>query len=172
MPEDATDATHRQFMEMLDAHGPSLMAMLRRLCRSRHDAEDVFQDAAARVWRSFGSRPRLRNPCGWVMTIGYRAYLDAREKKGRQEHLRDPADASDPPDEKTMPAEQRAEQAEACGLVNAAIAELSEPIREVVICHYVGGLSLSETAAAMNLSQGTVKSRLNAALAKLRSVLE
>lgn len=166
MPDDAT---HRQFMELLDAHGPSLMAMLRRLCGSRHDADDVFQDTAVRIWRGFGSRPWLRNPRGWVMTIGYRAYLEAREKKGRRE---EPRDGPDPPDEKGRPAEQAAEHAEDCGRLNGAIAELSEPIREVVVCHYVGGLTLRETAAAMNLSQGTVKSRLSAALVKLRSVME
>jgi DNA-directed RNA polymerase specialized sigma24 family protein len=38
--------------------------------------------------------------------------------------------------------------------------------------HYTGRLSLSETAAAMGLSVGTVKSRLNAALGKLRGLLE
>jgi len=157
---------HRQFMEMLDAHGPALMAMLRRLCRGRHDAEDVFQDTAARIWRGFASRPRLRNPRGWVMTIGYRAYLDARERtRGHEELL-------DPPDEKHRPSEQAAEHSEACRNVNAAIAELSDPIREVVVCHYLGGLTLSQTATAMKISQGTVKSRLNAALSKLRSVLE
>jgi DNA-directed RNA polymerase specialized sigma24 family protein len=34
---------HREFMELLDAHGAAAMAMLRRLCGSRHDADDVFQ---------------------------------------------------------------------------------------------------------------------------------
>jgi DNA-directed RNA polymerase specialized sigma24 family protein len=42
----------------------------------------------------------------------------------------------------------------------------------VVVLHYVGGLSLSQTAATMEISEGTVKSRLNAALKKLRGVLE
>ncbi|MDB5289603.1 MAG: polymerase subunit sigma [Phycisphaerales bacterium] len=163
MPDSAM---HRQFMEMLDAHGPALMAMLRRLCGSRHDAEDIFQDTAIRIWRGFASRPRLRNPRGWIMTIGYRAFLDARERKRGHEDLQDP------PDDRNRPAEQAAEHSEACGKVNAAIAELSEPIREVVVCHYLGGLTLSQTASAMKLSQGTVKSRLSAALSKLRSVLE
>jgi RNA polymerase sigma-70 factor (ECF subfamily) len=153
-------------MEMLDAHGPALMAMLRRLCRSRHDAEDVFQETAVRIWRGFATRPRLRNPRGWVMTIGYRAYLDAREQKRGHEDLHDP------PDQRDRPSEQAAEHAEACRNVKSAISELSDPIREVVVCHYFGGLTLSQTASAMKISQGTVKSRLSAALDKLRSVLE
>jgi RNA polymerase sigma factor (sigma-70 family) len=56
--------------------------------------------------------------------------------------------------------------------VQAAIAGLSESVREVVILHYVSDLSLSQTAEAMGISKGTVKSRLNAALNRLRSVLE
>ncbi len=157
---------HRQFMEMLDAHGPALMTMLRRLCRSGHDAEDVFQDTAVRIWRGFGSRPRLRNPRGWIMTIGYRAYVDSRVERRVHEELQDP------PDERHRASEQAVEHSEACRNVSAAIAELSDPIREVVVCHYLGGLTLSETASAMKISQGTAKSRLNAALSKLRSVLE
>ena len=39
-------------MELLDAHGAAVLAMLRQLCGSRHDADDVFQETAARVWRS------------------------------------------------------------------------------------------------------------------------
>ena len=163
MPDSAQ---HRQFMEMLDAHGPALMGMLRRLCGGRYDAEDVFQDTAVRIWRGFGGRPRLRNPRGWIMTIGYRAYLDARARTRGHEELRDA------PDRGARPAEEAVEHSEACRNVRAAIAELSEPIREVVVCHYLGGLSLSETASVMKLSPGTVKSRLSAALSRLRSVLE
>ena len=34
-------------MDLLDAHGAAVLAMLRRLCRRRHDADDVFQETAA-----------------------------------------------------------------------------------------------------------------------------
>jgi RNA polymerase sigma factor (sigma-70 family) len=162
----AESVLHREFMRMLDAHGPALMAMLRRLCGGSQDAEDVFQETAVRIWSGFGSRPRIRNPRGWVMTIGYRAYVDARAAAKKYDELDDLAD------ERTLPAEQLAGQSESCRDVNKAIAELSAPIREVVVCHYIAGLTIRETAAAMNLSTGTVKSRLNAALGKLRRVLE
>ncbi len=56
------------------------------------------------------------------------------------------------------------------------MSELPDDIRQVVILHYTAGLTLRETAAAMDISLGTVKSRLNAALNsclnKLRSLLE
>ena len=67
-----TSAEYEAFMALVDEHGGSLLAMLRRLCRHEQNAEDIFQETAARVWRTFPDRPRLTNPRGWLMTIGYR----------------------------------------------------------------------------------------------------
>src|SRR5262245_51538169 len=70
-------ATDREiFLGLVDEHGAAVLALLRRLCGRGHDAEDLFQEVAVRVWRNLGSRPRLRNPRGWLMTIAYRAFLD------------------------------------------------------------------------------------------------
>src|SRR5438094_149546 len=41
----------RQFLALLDDHGAIVLALLRRLCRNQHDAEDAFQETAVRVWR-------------------------------------------------------------------------------------------------------------------------
>ena len=163
MPDSAWQ---REFLALLDAHGGVLMGMLRRLCGNHHEAEDVFQETAARVWRSFAGRPTLRSPRAWVMTIGYRAFLDARGRQNRHEDLLDPVD------HRNVSPGQLAEHSEECDRVQAAIADLPEPVREVVVLHYVGGLTLKQTAAAMEISGGTVKSRLNSALTRLRSVLE
>jgi RNA polymerase sigma-70 factor (ECF subfamily) len=159
-------AWQREFLNLLDAHGGTLMAMLQRLCGNRHDAEDVFQDTAVRVCRACSSRPKLQNPRAWILTVGYRAFLDARQKTMKHEDLHDPTD-----DRSNSPREL-VEHSEDRSRVQAAIAGLPEAVREVVVLHYVGGLSLSQTAATMEISEGTVKSRLNAALKKLRGVLE
>jgi RNA polymerase sigma-70 factor (ECF subfamily) len=162
----ANGKLERQFAHLLDAHGAALMAMLHRLCRNAHDAEDVFQDAAARIWRNLPRRPLLRNPRGWVMAIGYHAFVDARARRRCHEEI------VDSPDDRSASPGTLAEMGEDGDRVQAAIAGLSESVREVVILHYVSDLSLSQTAEAMGISKGTVKSRLNAALNRLRSVLE
>jgi RNA polymerase sigma-70 factor (ECF subfamily) len=151
---------------MLEAHGGALLGLLRRLCGNQPDADDVFQETAVRVWKSVPSRPWLRNPRGWLMTIGYRAFLDMQKRKLRSEELFDPPDAA------SRSPRELVEKAEAFDRVQAAIGTLPEPVREVVVLHYVGGLTISQTAAAMGIADGTVKSRLNAALATLRSALE
>ena len=51
--------------------------------------------------------------------------------------------------------------------IRAAVAELSEPLKEVVILRYFEGLQLEEIATTLSLPLGTVKSRLNYARAVL-----
>jgi RNA polymerase sigma-70 factor (ECF subfamily) len=162
----AHDSESESFTALLDAHGGSLRGLLRRLCGNRHDADDVFQETAVRVWKNFASRPWLRNPKSWLMTIGYRAFLDSRDRRRRIEEF------TDPPDQRSCSPAELAERAEDFDKVQTAIAGLPETIREVVVLHYVGGMTISQIATAMELADGTIKSRLNAALTKLRSALE
>ena len=74
------DAERQIFLELVDRHGATVLAMLRRLCGNVHDADDVFQEVAARVWRNLGSRPRLRSPRAWLLTVAYRQFLDHRAR--------------------------------------------------------------------------------------------
>ncbi len=160
------DSEYREFVALVDAHGAALLALLRRLCRHEHDAEDAFQETASRVWRSFASRPVLKNPRGWLMTIGYRAFLDQKARVKVYDVLADSPDlrGDNPPD--------RAIQNENSSRVHEALEQLAEPIRQVLTLHYVGGLSLRQTAEAMGVSEGTVKSRLHAGLNQVRRILE
>lgn len=162
-------ATDRDtFLALLDRHGSVALALLRRLCGNAHDAEDLFQDVAIRVWRHLGDRPRLRNDRAWLLTIAYRAYLDHQARRPPA-----PAALFDGDEELARGGGDRdpvaiAERAEHARLVHAAVAGLTAPLREVVVLHYTGGLSLREVAAATGVSIGTVKSRLNAGLEQLR----
>ncbi len=156
----------RKFVALLESHGPALLAMLRRLCRNAHDADDVYQDTAMRVWRHFTGRPRLRNPKAWLMTIAYRAFVDHYERRRKSEPYFESADS------RTLEPAQQAEQWEWSERLKTAIEKLVPPVRQVLVLHYSGGLTLRQTAAAMDLSIGTVKSRLNAGLHELRSMLQ
>jgi RNA polymerase sigma factor (sigma-70 family) len=54
----------------------------------------------------------------------------------------------------------------------AAVERLSEEHRDAVACRYFLELSEEETAAALGIRKGTVKSRLSRALAQLRETME
>jgi RNA polymerase sigma-70 factor, ECF subfamily len=165
-------ATDREtFLDLVDRHGAGALGMLRRLCGSRHDAEDVFQDVAVRVWKHLGERPRLRNDRAWLMTIAYRAYLDHQARRPPAHvPLFDDDEALGHAGTDCDPV-AIAERTERARQVDEAVAGLSPLLREVVVLHYTGGLSLRQVATATGVSIGTVKSRLSAGLEQLRSRL-
>ena len=138
------------------------MAMLRRMTRNDHDAEEVFQETALRVWKNLQQAPQIRRPRSWLMTIGYRTCLDLQSRRAQGRPLEECFD-----DRQLWP-DVESERSEAADRVNALVAGLPDSVRDVVVLHYSGGLSLRETATAMSVPVGTVKSRLNQALNLLR----
>jgi len=76
-----------------------------------------------------------------------------------------PGDAAPSPEAASMAAEDRARLLE---LVNA----LGEEDRLVITCRYLLELSGEAAAAALGVPEGTVKSRLSRALARLRAMYE
>jgi RNA polymerase sigma-70 factor (ECF subfamily) len=164
------DQERADFQVLLDEHGAATLALLRRLCGNPHDADDLFQEVAVRVWRHRKSRPILRNARGWISTIAYRAFVDHLAARPCHATLEEDdrafsrlGGAGDPV--------AIAEVAERARLLDSAVARLSPPLRSVIVLHYTGGLSLREVARAAGISVGTVKSRLNAGLEQLRGRL-
>ena len=155
-----------RFAQIFDTHGPKLMAMLRRLARDRHNAEEAFQETALRVWKHLAKMPRIRRPQAWLMTIGYRTFLDTSARHRQGVALKDYCD----PHERS-PADV-VTQREAAEHVNGLVADLPDDLRDVVILHYSGGLSIRQTAKATGVPLGTAKSRLNQALTRLRKQIE
>jgi RNA polymerase sigma-70 factor (ECF subfamily) len=162
------DGPESTFDRLMEEHGPALRAMLQHLCRRSQDVDDVWQDTAVRVWRSLQKRPWLRNPRGWLAKIAYRAYVEHATRQPTMAEYGDfdQADESIPtPHEMAALAERRLQ-------VRQALDTLPGDLRSLVALHYTAGLSLRETASALDVAVGTVKSRLHAALNILRRELE
>ena len=161
------------FNRLFERHGAALSAFLRGLTRDGngdgHEAEDIFQDVAARVWKALKTNATPRVERAWILTIAYRAFLDHRAKNpGSREFREEEHFLSSPRRDREGDPVALAELAENKRRIDSAVAELSEPLRAVVLSHYAGGLSLRDVAETLEISVGTVKSRLNAALEQLR----
>jgi RNA polymerase sigma-70 factor, ECF subfamily len=156
------------FDRLLEEHGSALLAMLRRLCPQRGDADDLFQETAVRVWKQFADRPWFRSPRSWLLTIGYRVFIDwVRAKKRRICGV----DGVEVIDSKSLSPPESLEGDEQRDRLRLALRQLPENLREIVVLHYTGDLTLKQIAEAMKIPVGTVKSRLHAALNELRSLL-
>lgn len=143
-----------------DAVRPHMTIMVRLAARlaPHMSPDDVVQEALVRAWRhSRAYDARRGSISSWLLTIV------ANESRRAVSRRRLPIVLA--PRRQTLPIEERLD-------VAAAVQRLSPRQRLAVDCHYYAGLSVPETAAVMRCSQGTVKSTLADARARLRAELE
>ena len=160
---------------LLERHEARLYRFTRRLCRHREDAEDVLQEsllAAARGLSGFRGASSIGT---WLYTIARSFCIKKRRRSvfapvevslETQASLaaRGLADPARRPDEAL-----EASRLEAA--LQAAIAALDRPYREVLLLRDVEGLSAAEVAEVTGLSVPAVKTRLHRARGRLRDAL-
>jgi RNA polymerase sigma-70 factor (ECF subfamily) len=167
-----TAGDDRALAEILDAHGPAVHRTALAVLGSPAAAEDVVQDVLVELW----CHPRRYDPAAgglrtWLcLCARHRAYDVVRSelrRVGREDrHLRllpEPRDAT--------PAEQLTD-AETASAVRTAVLSLPPDQRLVVELAYFGGLSYRDVARAVGIPEGTAKSRIRLALARLETLLD
>jgi RNA polymerase sigma factor (sigma-70 family) len=139
---------------------------------SAAEAQDAAQDGFLKAYRALDRFRRGADPRPWLLRIvanearnrvrssGRRHGLEARLVEGFRQ-----GDAAPSPEAAAVAAEQRTELLRQ---VNA----LGEEDRLVIACRYLLELTGEETAATLGIPEGTVKSRLSRALARLRLRLQ
>ena len=132
------------------------------------DAEEAAQDGFVKAWRALG-RFREGAPFRpWLLRIVANEARNRRRSAGRRTHLALRAAAEQPSGDAAPSPEAALLSAEQRETLLAAVNELSEDQRTVISLRYFVGLSEHETAEALGLPIGTVKSRTARALERLR----
>ena len=136
------------------------------------DAEDAAQEAFVKAYRALGRFRRGAPFRPWLLQIVSNEARNRRRSAGRRAGLalrlaagESSGDAAPSPEAQLVSSERRRELA-------AALEHLREEERLVIACRFFLDLSEEETAAALDVRRGTVKSRQSRALARLREVLE
>ncbi len=139
----------------------------------RQLAEDLVQETFLHVLR-LPAYPADRPFKPWLYTIATNLARDhfksaavrRRERQnGTEEALGYLYDDAPGPEERAISAEQGGE-------VRAALAQLSEEFRVVIVLRFYQGFSLQEIAQTLQIPPGTVKSRLSTGVHRLRALLE
>ncbi|NUS00014.1 MAG: RNA polymerase sigma factor [Kribbellaceae bacterium] len=147
------------FVEWVRPHLGAMARLAARLAVGA-DRDDVVQEALARAWAKRSQYDESRGtPSAWLLAIT----ADQARKAVRRTHrglVLLPDDESRRPD------------LDARMDVEDAVQALPARQRLAVDCYYFADLSIAETAAVMGCSEGTVKSTLSDARARLRVVLE
>jgi RNA polymerase sigma-70 factor, ECF subfamily len=151
-----------------DEHALVLWRYATRLTGDPARAEDVVQETLLRAWR----HPEVtdddhRSIRAWLFTVARNMIIDERRSaRFRNESAnRDPERTHDHagPDEVDCALDRM--------LLSDALAQLSAEHRAVIRRSYYQGWTTAQTAADLDIAEGTVKSRLHYAVRALRLTL-
>ncbi len=175
----ATAGDRDAFSTLVLRHQDRIYALCLRWVRDPALAEEVAQDAFVSAWRALpGFRGDARFTT-WMTRIAVnhcknrRLYL-ARRKHDQHEPLegepRDDAPAREIADPRAG-TDRPLHRSEAEALLHAALDQLDESHRAIVLLRDVEDLDYEEIADALDIPRGTVKSRLHRARAQLARLL-
>jgi RNA polymerase sigma-70 factor (ECF subfamily) len=146
----------------LAGHEAALLTTARFLTGDEAEARDVVQQTLEIALRHLDE---LRDPDRlgpWLTTIAVREALRLRRRVRRLvrlDALVREIPAAGGPDERSV-------------ALRDAVGRLPNRVRAAVVLHYMVGLSVDETAAAMAVSPNTIKSELKSGLRRLREMLQ
>jgi RNA polymerase sigma-70 factor (ECF subfamily) len=148
--------------------GPRVFGLASLIARDRRDAEEVAQDAMVRAWRYARSFDARRGTVvSWLLGITRNVALDrARIMTRRNEQ---PV-ADVPPDRADLVVDPAAVAVRDDDLqwVARALGELPHEQRDALVAATFHGMTGREIAAATGVPIGTVKTRIRAALRRIR----
>ncbi|MFD1775814.1 sigma-70 family RNA polymerase sigma factor [Paenibacillus rhizophilus] len=140
---------------------------VRFLIGGSSDTDDVVQEIYIQMYRSLGQYDAARPFRPWLMGVAMRQIRAYRRKRWNYIRLIKKAQQSGSAADHDFSGEV-ADKVSYRPLIES-VERLPYKLKQVVILHYLNEYSQEEIADALGIPLGTVKSRIHAALKKLRS---
>ena len=152
----------QQFDELYAASFRRLTAQPYAMVGDRDEAQECVQEAFVRAWAHRRRLDQAAHPEAWVRTTAYRLAVSRwrRVVRGRR-----PVDRSQSP-----PLESGPPDTARVALV-AALRQLPESQRRVLVLHHIADLPVAEVAHELGAPEGTVKAWLSRGRATLATLL-
>jgi RNA polymerase sigma-70 factor (ECF subfamily) len=169
-----TGGNHDAFALLVERWQTPIRRLCARMTGNEHRGEDLAQEAFARVFAKRHQFARGSRFSTWLWRIALNlCFEEGRRTARRGERPLDPDAESNSqllacgpsPDEQTLGQERAA-------MVRAALAQLSETHRSIVVLREYEGLKYREIAEVLAIPEGTVKWRMAEALSQLSELLE
>lgn len=152
----------QDYAAYVDGRGAALRGTAYLLCGNWHSAEDLTQTALTKLYLAWRRIDRTGSVDAYARQVLLRAFLDERRRSWRRERAW--ADPPDTPAPGAGPEERLA--------LEGALRGLPKTQRAVLVLRYWNDLDVRDTAAALGISEGTVKSATSRGLAALRTALD
>ncbi|MFE0626708.1 SigE family RNA polymerase sigma factor [Streptomyces sp. NPDC058864] len=160
-----TSASQAHFTRYVRAKGPALLRTARSLTANPCDAEDLLQTALTKTYLAWDRIDDHRALDGYVR----RTLVNTRTSQWRRRRVEEYAtdELPEPHGHAVTGPDEAERQAQRDALLRA-IGRLPARQRAMVVLRYYEDMSEVQTAEALGVSVGTVKSAVSRALGKLR----
>ena len=155
------------FGKLVTKYRAKILVRLQGMVRNEHDARDLAQEGFLKAWHSIRQFKGRSSFYTWLHSITVNLAIESLRRRGRclEVELDDAIPSSLPGPRANY---QRAEFREH---LSAALAKLSPEHRVVIVLKEIEDLQYHEIAETLNISVGTVMSRLFYGRKKLQSIL-
>lgn len=165
----ARQGDHTAYARIVNAHAPRVAATLKNMLGDTPEVEDIGQEVFISFYRSL-DRFRGDSSIGTFLTrIAINLAINEIRKKNRWYRLSS-AGGADDLEQQAAPGETP-DQVQKRNRMRTAIQALPAKFRSVIVLRLIQEYSTEETAAILDLPQGTVQSRLARGQQKLRELL-
>ena len=154
--------------ELVDRFGPRVYAIAYHFTMKREDAEELSQEIFLKVFENLhrydGGFPLV----AWILSVSRNLCIDRYRRRKREKSFRFVSDEAvtsllkSEDDPATM-----ALKKERTKLLFSALSEIPEDLAEILVLRDLNGLAYEEIGKALDLPDGTVKSRLFRARAEV-----
>jgi RNA polymerase sigma-70 factor, ECF subfamily len=164
------------FGALVERYQDRLYNTLVRVLGSRDDASEVLQDAFVQAYTKLASFRGSSQFYTWLYRVALNLACSHRRRNTRRrdeqsvERIRESSGAE--PVDASLPPEQTAVRIEQAELVQAALLEISEEHRQILVLREMEDYSYEAIAEILELPVGTVRSRLFRARLQLKEQLE
>ena len=155
------------FGELVTKYRVKIFTMVYRMVCNENDAWDLAQEGFLKAWRSIQQFQGRSSFYTWLYSLTVNLTIDSLRRKGRRVEVElDDAIPSSLPSLRANYHRNEIRQH-----INAALAQLSPEHRAVIVLKEIEDLQYQEIAKILNLSIGTVMSRLFYGRKQLQSIL-
>ena len=159
----------------VDRFGSLVYSICGRRGITGSDRDDVAQQILLDAFRALPRYQGASRLSTWIYSLSLRRVADHFRSSQRRDVASGwPGDDTFPPSPATSSAQAPDEQvvkAEEGERLRRAVSRLAEPERSVVLAYYLGEMSVTEISRALNMPEGTVKTRLHRGRQALRKEL-
>lgn len=139
------------------------------MLHSREDAQEAAQDVFTKAYRSFKDFIPRATLYTWLYRISMNTCIGYKRK--RQESFVEDDEAISAVASPEPSPEKISESREVAAVVHKALESLTPDFRATIVLKEMEGLSYEEIAEVLQISIGTVKSRISRAREELRKIL-